>query len=99
MRVTIEPENLAIAQSDDIAIFLIDVREPEEFARGALAGARNVPLSALSIALADLAPDDHLVFVCQSGERSLKAANFARSVGYAKAQSLEGGMRGYDGQV
>lgn len=71
---------------------LIDVREPDEFATGAISGACNVPLGRLSAALSGFVPGEHLVFVCRSGQRSLKAATFARSVGFVRAQSLEGGM-------
>lgn len=71
---------------------LIDVREPMEFKQGHIAGARNVPLTALSDVIADYDPSDEVVFVCQSGLRSLQAASFWNSLGYRKAMNLEGGM-------
>lgn len=71
---------------------LIDVREPMEFRQGHITGARNVPLTALSDVIADYDPNDAVVFVCQSGMRSLQAANFWNSLGYKKAMNLEGGM-------
>lgn len=71
---------------------LIDVREPMEFKQGHITGARNVPLTALSDAVADYDPNDEVVFICQSGMRSLQAANFWTSLGYRKAMNLEGGM-------
>lgn len=71
---------------------LIDVREPMEFRQGHITGARNVPLTALSEVIADYDLNDEIVFVCQSGVRSLQAANFWNSLGYRKAMNLEGGM-------
>jgi cysteine sulfinate desulfinase/cysteine desulfurase-like protein/rhodanese-related sulfurtransferase len=77
---------------------LIDVREPYEFAAGAIApGAamvRSVPLSRLAEHASDWlrgqpAP---LVFFCRTGNRSLKAAQFLRRLGHGQAYSLVGGL-------
>ncbi|MXW74028.1 MAG: rhodanese-like domain-containing protein [Gammaproteobacteria bacterium] len=88
----IASEQLTELLKSGIQPILIDVREPVEFRQGHIAGARNVPLTALSDVIADYDPNDKVVFVCQSGLRSLQAANFWNSIGYGKAMSLEGGM-------
>ncbi|MDE0679668.1 MAG: rhodanese-like domain-containing protein [Gammaproteobacteria bacterium] len=88
----ITPEQLGDLLKLGVQPILIDVREPMEFKQGHIAGARNVPLTALSDVVADYDPNDEIVFVCQSGMRSLQAASFWSSLGFRKAMSLEGGM-------
>ncbi|MDR7048131.1 cysteine sulfinate desulfinase/cysteine desulfurase-like protein/rhodanese-related sulfurtransferase [Duganella sp. 3397] len=79
---------------------LVDVREPYEFAAtiAATAGARaaqSVPLSRLvEHASLWLRGGTHqpLVFVCRSGNRSMKAAQCLRRLGHASSYSLTGGL-------
>jgi len=63
----------------------IDVREPDEYARGHVEGAMNIPPSALLAGASDLndiPKDTELVLYCVSGSRSNVAANILRSLGY-----------------
>jgi rhodanese-related sulfurtransferase len=76
---------------------LIDVSEPEEFAKGHPNGARNVPISKLEGKLegAKELPSNKalpLVVVCPTGSRASRAAGLLRKAGYEKAQSLAGGL-------
>ena len=57
---------------------LVDVREPDEFARGHLPGALNLPLSQLGQHLGELA-DGTVLLYCQSGLRSQRALALVRS--------------------
>ena len=59
---------------------LVDVREPDEFARGHLPGAVNLPLSQLEQHLGELA-GGAVLFYCQSGLRSQRALTLARHTG------------------
>ena len=72
---------------------LIDVCEPEEFAAGHVAGARNIPLAALeghkSLPSNKTLP---LVLLCSTGARASRAAAMLRKLGYEKAQPLTGGL-------
>lgn len=72
---------------------LIDVSEPEEFAAGHVAGARNIPLAALeghkSLPSNKALP---LVLICKSGARAARAAASLRKLGYEKAMPLDGGL-------
>jgi rhodanese-related sulfurtransferase len=71
---------------------LIDVSEPEEFAKGHPSGARNVPFGKLEGAK-ELPSNKALplVLVCPSGARASRAAGLLRKAGYEKAQALAGG--------
>lgn len=64
---------------------IIDVREPEEYARGHVEGSLNIPPSHLLAGaneLADVAKDTELVLYCVSGSRSNVAGNILRSYGF-----------------
>lgn len=58
---------------------IVDVRTPEEYAGGHIPGARSIPLDRLSQELGSLNPDDEIVLVCRSGNRSLQAYRLLRS--------------------
>jgi adenylyltransferase/sulfurtransferase len=94
----IHPAQLAAQLArDPLALPLIDVREPEEFARGHLPGAINVPLPSIEqqgFALpAGISPSaERLVFLCRSGTRSLKACALARRAVQSEVLQLEGGL-------
>ena len=71
---------------------LIDVREPDEFAAGHAAGARNVPLGTLDGAKG--LPSNKsvpLVLMCATGARASRAAGQLRKAGYASVHALAGG--------
>jgi len=53
---------------------LLDVRTEDEFMRGAIKGALNVPLYALRIKVKSLVPERKYVVYCQTGNRSAAAA-------------------------
>lgn len=57
----------------EVGAQLVDVREPDEFARGHLSGAVNLPLSQLEQRVADLAGGAVVLLYCQSGLRSQRA--------------------------
>ncbi|CAM3831947.1 rhodanese-like domain-containing protein [Roseateles saccharophilus] len=75
---------------------LIDVSEPEEFAKAHAAGARNIPFGQIeghkSLPSNKALP---LVLVCPSGARAGRAAGMLRKLGYEKAQALAGGLKAW----
>jgi SulP family sulfate permease len=71
---------------------VIDVRQPREFQRGHIPGAKSVPLPALPAHLADLPRDCPIVFVCQSGPRSQRAAYLLKRQGWPHPTFLQEGM-------
>ncbi len=73
---------------------LVDVRDANEWALGVPQAARTLPLSTLVEELPRTIADrgTALIFFCQSGKRSLRACDLARSLGYARATSVDGGM-------
>ncbi len=75
---------------------LIDVSEPEEFAKGHAVGARNIPLGQIEghkqLPTNKALP---LVVVCPTGARAGRAAGMLRKLGYEKAQVLAGGLKAW----
>lgn len=82
-----------LEQAEDAVV--IDVREPEEHARGALPDAVNIPLAdfldKVESGSLEYAKKQLLIVHCTSGSRSLIAAEAAKKGGYAKAYNLRGG--------
>ena len=70
--------------------FLIDVREVAEFNSGHVPGAKHIPLGALQENLEEIPKDQQIWVICQSGGRSMKAANVLEDLGYS-AVSVAGG--------
>jgi NADPH-dependent 2,4-dienoyl-CoA reductase/sulfur reductase-like enzyme/rhodanese-related sulfurtransferase len=75
-------------------IFLLDVREPEEFRAGHIPGATCIPLSQLRGRREEL-PRDRTIFVyCGVGQRAYFAARFLQQHGFRVA-NLSGGYSTY----
>ncbi|HTA65048.1 MAG TPA: molybdopterin-synthase adenylyltransferase MoeB [Xanthomonadaceae bacterium] len=72
---------------------LVDVRESFERATGQAEGALGVARAELEANPAATLPDIHadVVIICQSGARSLRAAQALQSQGYANVASVAGG--------
>ena len=75
--------------------FVLDVREPGEYAAGHLPGAVNLPQAELATRLDELPRNRAILCVCQSGRRSLAAAAFLLEVGFGEVASLAGGTAGW----
>jgi len=73
---------------------VIDICETNEFAAGHVGGAKNIPLGQLEEKLPATVKNKTLplILVCQSGARSNRAVAIAKKLGYAQAQSLNGGL-------
>lgn len=69
---------------------LIDVRTPEEFASGHIAGAQNIPLQELPNRLGELPQDQPIVLYCRSGNRSGQAMQLLAKAGYDHLYNLGG---------
>lgn len=80
-------------QLDDYrGALLVDVREDDEWESGHLPGAVHYPLSGLLDALPELPDNEHYVFYCAHGQRSLFAAKLFQDAGYRNVFSLAGGI-------
>lgn len=69
---------------------LIDVRTPEEYATGIIAGAVNIPVDQLSQRLSEVPKDQPVVVYCHSGNRSGQASQILDQAGYTQVYDLGG---------
>jgi len=69
--------------------FLLDVREPNEWAAGHAVGAVHIPMGEVPARLAEL-PDREITVICKSGGRSAQVTEFLLARGH-QAVNLAGG--------
>jgi rhodanese-related sulfurtransferase len=79
-------------QADDDALYVLDVRSPEEFASGHVPDAVNIPYDQVAARLQEVPKDRDVVLYCRSGRRALIAAETLAANGYTRLQHLEGDM-------
>jgi rhodanese-related sulfurtransferase len=72
-------------------LHLLDVREPDEWQAGHIAGSQHIPLGQLRGRLAEVPKDRTILAVCRHGNRSDAAARSLRALGYTDL-NLEGGV-------
>lgn len=70
---------------------LVDVRQPEEYQAGHIAGAKLIPLGELPRRLKDLPKNKEIALVCATGNRSGTAAKMMLEAGL-NAFNVPGGM-------
>jgi rhodanese-related sulfurtransferase len=89
----IDVTTLAELQADGVP--LIDVRNPDEYVEGHVAGAQLVPLPEITERVDEVPDDGRPVYViCAVGGRSAKAAEFLRAQGI-DAINVAGGTMGW----
>ena len=88
-------EFATLAGSPDVRV--IDVRTPEEFADGRIAGAVNMPVqsSEFSARVAELDPTATYAVYCRSGNRSQPAVAAMRDAGITTIFELSSGTKGW----
>ena len=70
---------------------VVDVRQPDEYNRGHINGAKLIPLGELSGRLKELPKNKEIVLVCATGNRSRSATKILVREGY-EAVNMNGGM-------
>jgi sulfur-carrier protein adenylyltransferase/sulfurtransferase len=80
-------------------VFILDVRNPEEFQICRIPGSTLIPLPDLPNRLRELDPDREMVVHCKSGMRSAKAVAFLQQQGFRKLKNLKGGILAWADKV
>ncbi len=75
--------------------FLLDVRTPEEYRMGAIAGAVNIPLDELRERLQEVPADKDIYIYCAVGLRGYLAMKILKANGYTRVRNLSGGYKTY----
>lgn len=88
----VAPADLQSRLSGGEQIVVIDVREPEEFARGKIPGAYTIPRGVLEMQVDGRLPrESTVVLYCGAGGRSALAAKSLADMGYENVENLQGG--------
>lgn len=85
----------AQARLQDGRAVLVDIREPDEFARTHIAGALSQPLSGWEAAHLAVHPDADVIFTCRSGMRTAGACDRLAARVNGPAYVLDGGIDGW----
>ncbi|MBM3459321.1 MAG: molybdopterin-synthase adenylyltransferase MoeB [Armatimonadetes bacterium] len=93
------PLDLAARLRNGDAPFLLDVRNPEEWAITRLPGSTLIPLPDLDRRYVELPTDREIVVYCRSGGRSARAVEFLQSKGYRTVKNLPGGTLRWSDEV
>ncbi|EFW92368.1 beta-lactamase domain protein [Haladaptatus paucihalophilus DX253] len=98
----ISPEEVAERRDDD-ELFILDVRNEDDYEEWAVSGSYNLPIydelldeefSGLESALDEIPKDKEIAVICVGGITSARAAEFLQKRGY-EARSMSDGMRGW----
>jgi adenylyltransferase/sulfurtransferase len=73
-------------------VFILDVRNPEEYQICRIPGSKLLPLPELAQRHGELSKDQEMVVHCKSGMRSAKAIAFLKQQGFQKLRNLQGGI-------
>ena len=76
----------------DAGAFMLDVREPDEWAAGHIEGATLIPLGELAARAKEVPADRQVVVVCRSGNRSAQGRDVLLGAGLPSVTSMAGGM-------
>lgn len=93
------PENLTHTQPHELhallnreGVWVIDVREPDEYRYEHIEGVRLFPLDHIEEARAQIPPTAEIHILCHTGVRSAQAAAQLREWGYEKVSVVDGGL-------
>lgn len=87
----LNPAEAQARMKEKSKLYLLDVRQPEEFRDGHISGAKLIPLGELQQRIKELPKDQEILCICRSGNRSSSATRLLQSAGY-QATNLNGGM-------
>jgi molybdopterin/thiamine biosynthesis adenylyltransferase/rhodanese-related sulfurtransferase len=98
---TITARDLKTMMDNDENIFLVDVREPNEYEIVSIPGATLIPKGEFlsGAALEKLPQDKRIVLHCKSGARSAEALAVVKDAGFSDAVHVGGGVLAWVNQV
>lgn len=95
---TITPSEVQARLQSGDTLYMLDVREPNEWAAGHVAGALHIPVGQLSERRHELDPKRELIVMCRSGNRSGLACELLEEMGY-QVTNMTGGLNDWTGEL
>lgn len=74
-------------------VFILDVRQPDEWNASHIPGSTLIPLDTLAARISELPTDQEIVVVCRSGNRSASGRDILRAAGFTQVTSMAGGLQ------
>ena len=95
------PESVAVSEAALLqkqGVFLLDVREPGEYAEVHAKGATLIPLGQLSARLNELQSlkNKPIAVICRSGRRSAQGVEILRNAGFSQVTNVSGGTSAWE---
>ena len=75
--------------------YLLDVREPDEWAAGHAPDAHHLPMMEVPVRMAEVPSEQDVVVVCRSGVRSAQVVAYLIGHGWDNVRNLDGGMESW----
>jgi rhodanese-related sulfurtransferase len=76
-------------------VYLLDVRESEEWTAGHAPDAHHMPMMEVPARMAEVPTDTEVVVVCRSGGRSGQVVSYLIGNGWENVRNLDGGMQSW----
>lgn len=89
------PPEISVAEAvakKDAGVFILDVREREEWNQFHVPGSTLIPLGELASRVGELPKNQEIVVVCRSGNRSAKGRDLLLNSGFTQVTSMAGGL-------
>jgi rhodanese-related sulfurtransferase len=83
-----------VKDQDDV--FVIDVREQDEYDQWHIPGVTLIPMSTFQQNMDQLPVDKEIIVTCNSGNRSGQVTDFLLQNGYTNVHNMEGGIVAWD---
>jgi rhodanese-related sulfurtransferase len=81
------------------APFLLDVREPWEYAHCHIDGSHPMPMASVPARVAEVPKQQEIVVICHHGARSQQVAFFLEQAGFDRVHNLQGGLNAWALQI
>ena len=99
MSYTMTVQELKARMDKGDKIFLLDVREPHEYALAKIEGSSLIPLGQLPSSLNQLDRNSEIVAYCHKGMRSADAVGFLLQQGFPNVKNLIGGIEAWSIEI
>lgn len=73
------------------SVVVLDIRKPEDFAKGHLEGAINIPMAEIGERMTEIPFDQEIAVICYSGQTAAQTTGVLRMAGY-NAKIITGGF-------
>ena len=90
------PQNIDIDTvyeiQNDPNVFMLDVREQQEYDEKHIPGINLIPMSTIENRLDEIPTDQTVIVTCRTGNRSNQVTQFLRANGFDNAHNMTGGI-------